>query len=68
MRKTRKRLVGRQEDTDRRERETEYAQLTRVLHREWRCGVQQLCPLAQRERERARREFLALDVFAHHEE
>ena len=66
-RKTRKQLVGRQEDLDRRERETAYAQLARVLRREWRCGVQQLCPLAQRERYQARQAVLAMDVFAHYE-
>ena len=67
-RKTRKQLVGSQEDLDRREREVTYSQLTRLLHRAWRCGVQPCCPLAQRERERARREVLAMNVFAHYEE
>jgi hypothetical protein len=43
-RKGRKRLVGRVEDNERRDRERRYAELEDELHREWQAGQSEARP------------------------
>jgi hypothetical protein len=76
-RRTRKAIVGKIENAEVVQRLRELGVLEQLLKREWwshRRGqisaseVLPLCPHARRQRERARQEFLSLDVFEHREE
>jgi hypothetical protein len=76
-RRTRKALVGKIENSEVVQRLRELGVLERLLKREFwsqqrgqvsASAVLPLCPHAQRERDRARREFRTMDPFEHKEE
>ena len=76
-RRTRKAIVGKIENAEIIQRLRDLGVLERLVKREWwsqRRGqvpaseVLPLCPHVQRERDRARREFLSMDPFEHKEE
>lgn len=77
-RRTRKQIVGkRTENAEQAENDRLLRVLQRLVRREWwsqqrgqipASEVLPLCPHARREREQARRDFLAMDPFEHREE